>query len=253
MRHENRGRDRADAAGNRRNRADNRLRLFKIHVAAELPLRVYVDAHVHDNLSGREILLRDRARLTCGGQPVAGAEVVFRFLPCWGAGEEDWPPAPERAPLTVRAVTGPDGCAGAGAEAYRRTGDIHFAYTVQATYTPAAGADYLPCESPAMSVTALRPYRRRRYPYDAYFAEGVLYLSPGVLRRFPNAIELIAPLAGADSDLLPPGRLPEDMVCMLLQNHVLGQAPDGLRWKRSVHAPFPLAGVLPMADGDWYI
>ena len=40
-------------------------------------------------------------------------------------------------------------------------------------------------DSPRMVQYGMTPVRRCRYPYDAYFAEGALYLSPLLLQGIP--------------------------------------------------------------------
>lgn len=193
------------------------------------------------------------ARLTCGGAPVGGKRVAFHFRPYWNRAEPVQTLLPEHRPYTVEAVTDAEGYAMAGVDAYDRAGDIHFAYSVHASYTPAPGDGYAPCVSPTMATTALRPYRRNAHPYEAYFAEGTLYLSPALLADFPDAAALLSPCVGDPSGLLPEGLLPPALLSRLQNSHVLTERGGTLAWKPSVHAPCPLAAVLPMAEGDWYV
>lgn len=191
-------------------------------------------------------LNRYRARLTCGGQPVAGQPVVFQFIPSWNTPEENRTAPPENAPHTFTVMTDAQGYAEAEAEAYDDAADIHFAYTVQAFFSPDAGASLLPCQSPCMSVYALRPHRNNPFPYPAYLAEGILFLSPQILTQYPQAADLLAPFTNENSAQLPENALPGGLVSLLLDSRTLYRDAGGaLRWRKSVHAPFPLAGVRP--------
>lgn len=194
-----------------------------------------------------------RARLTSGGAPVAGKAIVFAFTPYWNRAEPVETLLPEHAPYALTAVTDAEGYAEAGVDAYDRAGDIHFAYSVHAAFTPADGDALAPCESPTIATTALRPYRRNAHPYEAYFAEGTLYLSPALLRDFPDAPDRLAPCVGNPEGLLPEGLLPAALLERLQKSHVLTARGGTLYWKPSVHAPCPLAAVSPMAEGDWYV
>ena len=102
-----------------------------------------------------------------------------------------------------------------------------------------------------MTVLALTPKRKTPYPYDAYFAGGVLYLSPDFVREFPGALEALAALPG-DDDTLPGGTLDPAARQRLLACGALRRAGEEYKWIHSVHAPRPLAGVKVMAGGDWY-
>ena len=103
-----------------------------------------------------------------------------------------------------------------------------------------------------MTVMALTPVRGVPYPYDGYFAEGTLYLSPAFLRDFPDALHQLKTALGRET--LPEGLLPKAaaerlIACGALQKDEHG----GLRWIRSVHAPRPLNDVRPMLTGDEYV
>jgi hypothetical protein len=99
-----------------------------------------------------------------------------------------------------------------------------------------------------MQVYALTPVRREPYPYAAYFAEGTLFLAPTVLAQYPNAVEILK----AQSQTGPEG-VPEGLVQILRDSHVVTETDGGLKWKASVHAPTPLADVRPMASGDFLV
>jgi hypothetical protein len=194
---------------------------------------------------GSRYINRFRARLTSGGKPVAGQELAFSFRPFWPMAGRD----PGLAPFDAEAITGADGCAEAGPESYAEAGDIHFSYSAQAVFAPPAGSARLPCASPVMQVQALRPARREPYPYDAYFAEGALYLSPRLMEAHPGALALLKSMAGREDGLLD-GPLPPGLADALIKSHVLAEDGGRMRWKASVHAPVPLADVRPMAGGD---
>lgn len=189
-----------------------------------------------------------QAQLTSGGRPLAGREVEFRFAPYWKAdGAVNTAPQAD-APFRVRAVTGPDGAARADAPWFDGVGDIHLAYNADVVFPGAP--DARACAGPLMTVLALTPRRRCLYPYDAYFAGGVLYLSPGFLADFPGALETLRAAAGQSG---PPAQLPAGALARLAGCGVVRKEKGAWQWIASVHAPRLLDDVQPMAGGDWYV
>lgn len=196
---------------------------------------------------------RYRACLTCAGKPLANQQILFRISPSWNQNGSYSQSPPEHSPIQRTAVTNEKGVAEISIPEYNRIGDIHFAYGIDAAFLPPEDSQYVPCTSSRMFVTALRPYRRCRYPYDAYFAEGTLYLSPGLLEEFPKAMEMLRPFCRSEDSLLPEDALPSGLAERLMSSHVLKRNNGVLRWIPSIHAPYPLTDVKPMSDGDWYI
>ena len=127
--------------------------------------------------------------------------------------------------------------------------DIHLSYNADVVYPGGGGARG--CDGPMMTVLALTPRRRTLYPYDAYFAGGVLFLAPAFIREFPGVLEALGALPG-DSDVLPEGVLEPAAVQRLAACGVLRRDGQRYQWIHSVHAPKPLAGVKLMDGGDWY-
>lgn len=192
-----------------------------------------------------------RAQLTSGGTPLAGQTVEFRFTPFWNpSGSVNTTPQ-EHAPHQVRAVTDADGVAEAEASWFDGRADIHFAYRADVVFR---GTDTLrACGGPSMSVLALTPRRKTLFPHDAYFAGGILYLSPDFLNAYPDAMEALQAVVG-DSPVLPDGVLCGEARARLVRCGVLETGENGgLRWIASVHAPRPLDAVRPMVSGDWYV
>lgn len=188
------------------------------------------------------------ACLTAGGKPLAGQEVEFRFNTYWNGDGSVNTTAQAHAPYKLRARTDGEGRAAAAASRYDGQADIHLAYNLDVVYHGGAAR---PCEGPMMTVLALTPKRKTPYPYDAYFAGGVLYLSPDFVREFPGALEALAALPG-DDDTLPGGTLDPAARQRLLACGALRRDGEEYKWIHSVHAPRPLAGVKVMAGGDWY-
>ncbi len=188
-----------------------------------------------------------RAVLRSGGRPLAGRPVEFRFTPYWRADGTVNTTPQDSAPYRVQAVTGADGAAVGRAPWFDGVGDIHLAYNADAVFPGAP--DARACGSPLMTVLALTPRRACEYPYDAYFAGGVLYLSPAFLADYPGAAAL---LQGALGQSGPPAALPAAALARLAACGVVHRTPEGWRWIASVHAPRALDGVQPMAQGDWY-
>ena len=91
----------------------------------------------------------------------------------------------------------------------------------------------------------MTPYRNCPYPYDAYFAEGTLFISPALEARFPAVYEMLAPcIGGSKADSLD-----EPLRQALASAHIL--TADGKAFQKSVHGDV-LKGVLPMGGGDVY-
>lgn len=192
-----------------------------------------------------------RARLTVDGAPLAGQAVEFRFTPYWSADGSVNTAPQARAPYTARAVTDADGVAEASAPWFDGRADIHLAYRADAVFhgTPALRG----CTGPLLTALALTPRRREPFPYDAYFAGGVLYLSPAFVADFPAALKELRAAVGA-SPVLPDGVLCAGARARLMRCGVLETGEDGApRWIASVHAPRPLDDVRVMASGDWYV
>ena len=196
---------------------------------------------------------RYRARLTSVGAPVAGQELVFRFLPFWKEdGSVDTTPLGE-APLQVAAVTGSDGVAEAHAAQFDLIPDIHHSYTVDVVYSGDAGLGLSSCAGPSMCCASLTPRRECLFPHTAYFAGGTLYLSPDLIEQYPDAPYILMagtkPSGALDTPDLPPG-----LAAALKAAHVLLEDGDGtLCWYRSIHSPSHLADVREMQSGDWYV
>ena len=199
--------------------------------------------------AGAQYLNRYAATLTAGAKPVAGERVRFRAAPVWNAdGTVNTAPQAD-APIQFDVETDAAGTAQAALPMFDGIPDIHCYYHIDVVYRP-DGGPYAPCDGPLRCEAAMTPRRRCRHPYDAYFAEGRLYLSPRLLARFPEAPALLADCAGRPA--VPRGALPPALCEALVEARVLQEAGGDFRWYPSVHAPAPLVETLPMGDGDWY-
>lgn len=190
------------------------------------------------------------ARLTCPGRNVAGKKLQFRFQPFWNEnGTVNTHPL-NASPLLLEAETDGQGLARVHAGWFDGTADIHLAY--QANVTWPGDAEAAACQGPVMTVLALTPARGEPYPYDGYFAEGTLLLSPAFLRDFPDALSSLRAVRG--KEVLPANALSMEALARLETCGALKKGPDGVyRWIRSVHAAEPLHDVKPMLTGDEYI
>lgn len=189
------------------------------------------------------------ARLTAGDAPLAGQEVEFRFDRFWNPdGSVNKRPLSE-SPMRVRVRTDEDGLAFAHAGWFDGIADIHLAYNADVVCP--GSDDVRACEGPSMTLLALTPARDDEYPYDAYFANGTLYLSPAFRRDFPRAEEILAQSIGQDE--VPAALLGDEAVRRLAASGVLCEENGKTMWIATVHAPRRLDGVRPMASGDRYI
>lgn len=193
------------------------------------------------------------AALTLGGRPAAGEELEFRFNPVWREDGAVSTVPQDRAPVIKRAVTDGGGVALVSAPEFDGIGDIHYYYNADVVFRPQPGSALTACDGPMMCVAALTPARRRLYPHAAYFAEGILFLSPETVAEHPGILAALSALAGRADDRVPEGALTKEAEELLLGCGVLLKTERGLCWRRSVHAPAPLAGVKVMAGGDWYV
>lgn len=203
--------------------------------------------------SGTRFVNHFSATLTVAGKPVPGKTLTFRFQPVWDSDGSVFSGKQENALIIREAITDENGVASAGVPEFDGIGDIHFYYNADVVFRPGEEEGYLPCDGPMMCVAALTPHRFNRYPYDAYFAEGSLYLSPKLLEAYPELLELLRQECLKSSEKLTQGILPEEAVRRLLKAGVLQDIAGEFFWRKSVHAPRPLKEVLRMAGGDWYI
>lgn len=189
------------------------------------------------------------ARLTTGKTPVAGETVLFRASPVWNDDGSVNTDPQELSKIQLSAVTDENGMASIALPMFDGVPDIHCYYNIDVIYRP-TGKGYAPCDGPMMCVAAMTPKRRCRYPYDAYFAEGKLFVSPRVTDEVPDAIDKLNNIAGSNE--IPADALPEKLVQLLEKANVLTKKDGALHWYRSTHAEQPLVEALPMGSGDWY-
>lgn len=192
------------------------------------------------------------AKLTIEGKAVEGEELVMRFVPFWNADGSVNTTKQSDAPYQMYVTTNVAGEAEVKAEMFDDIPDIYYAYNVDVACTGRCGKAGA-CQGPMMTVNALTPQRKNRFPYQAYFAEGILYLSPELLQACPQ-IFVHTKEAVEKGETLPDGILDSQEIAELVKAKVLIPKENGTyRWLKSVHAPSPLAGVQPMVGGDWYI
>lgn len=195
---------------------------------------------------------RFSARFTVGDVPVPGQPLTFRFTPVWNTDGSVNAAPQESAPIQLTALTDETGTASAMVPQFDHIGDIHFYYNVDVAYLPSGSTAYQPCAGPLMCVAALTPFRQNLHPHDAYLNEGTLYLSPALLKQFPELLGQLSSLCGGER--LPDNAgISDEAIRRLTHADVLIPRDGGLYWLPSVHAPRPLDRVLPMSEGDWYI
>lgn len=234
--------------------ADQAVGQTKMHIGADVfRLEGTVEAYCRLELSrmlcadGSQYLNRYCARLSCRGEAVAGRQVIFRFLPYWAEdGSVNLLPQ-QQAPVQISAVTDEAGLAYAHIAAYDAVRDIHFAYLADA-YAPAAPGQAA-CISANRCELAMTPRRRCRHPYDAYFAENTLFLSPAFVKAHPDCFHQLAREAGKAVPELSDTALRQ----ALIDAGVLLRTQSGLRWISRVHGAQALEKALPQGDGDWYV
>ncbi|MEG0492134.1 MAG: sialidase family protein [Clostridia bacterium] len=208
--------------------------------------RLLSDDHSH-------FINRYRAALQSGGKPVAHQMLCFRIQPSWNADDSYCTASQEQASLQFCCETDENGIADCDASFLDRHAEIHYYYNIDVVFRPQPAAPLQPAEGPCLCEAALTPYRSCRYPYEAYFAGGTLYLSPKLLTDFPTAMQSLTALCGRQDAAVAADALPEALAKRLLACGVLLKDQSGLRWYRSIHAPCPLHQVLPMAEGDLYV
>ncbi len=190
------------------------------------------------------------ATLRSGNQPVCGEDLTFRFTPVW---KEDGAYANQpqsEAPYQIHAKTDGNGQAQVHAAMFDHHPDIHYYYNVDVVFRPESGSPYNPCDGPMMVEAALTPHRCCRYPHDAYFAEGTLFVSPQLLERFPDLQQELTPFIGEQG--LAPDQLLKDLQAALLACGILKEKEGKISWLSSVHAAYPLCDIKPMG-ADWYV
>lgn len=190
------------------------------------------------------------ARLTAGGKPVAGQKVLFRAHPVWNAdGSYSVRPQSE-ASVQTPVETGEGGIARIEYPIFDGKPDIHFYYTIDVVFRPGDDAGYAPCDGPMMCVSGMTPHRKDRWPYDAYLAEGKLFLSPRLQREMPDAMSRINALGSRRP--VREGELDDALLQRLIDLNLLTQTPNGYEWYACVHPKEPFE-ALDMGSGDWYV
>jgi len=190
------------------------------------------------------------ALLTAGGKPVCRQAVLFRAHPVWNAdGSYSTIPMSE-ASIQTEAVTDENGVARIAYPVFDNRPDIHFYYNIDVVFRPREGTGYSPCDGPMMCVSGMTPHRKNRWPYDAYLAEGKLFLSPALIKAVPDAIQQINALGSRRP--VQKGELSEELLQRLLKANLLLETHRGYEWYACVHPKDPFE-ALDMGSGDWYI
>lgn len=190
------------------------------------------------------------ARLTAAGRPVAGQSLRFRCQPVWNEdGSVNTAPQSEAA-VQLNACTDDGGIAHIELPMFDGIPDIHFYYNIDVVFRPANDALFAPCDGPMMCVSAITPHRKNRWPYDVYFAEGKLYLSPALQKDVPDAIAQINALGSREP--FQKGALSDALVERLLAAHAISKTAEGYAWYSGVH-PKGAMEALDMGGGDWYV
>ena len=190
------------------------------------------------------------ARLTAGGKPVAGQKVLFRAHPVWNADGSFSTIPQSEASLQVEAETDGDGVARMAFPMFDGKPDIHFYYNIDVVFRPAEGSGFAPCDGSMMCVSGMTPHRKNRWPYDAYLAEGKVFLSPQLQRDIPDAMTQINALGSRRP--VQEGELSDELLQRLLEANLLTKTPEGYTWYACVHPKVPFE-ALDMGSGDWYI
>lgn len=190
------------------------------------------------------------AVLSANGQPVSEQKVLFRAHPVWNADESFSTIPQSEASLQLEAVTDENGVARMAFPMFDGRPDIHFYYNIDVVFRPKEGAGFTPCDGPMMCVSGITPHRRERWPYDAYLAEGKVFLSPALQRDIPDAIRQINALGSRRP--VQKGELSDALLNRLVKAHLLSETPEGYEWYPCVHPKDPFE-ALDMGTGDWYI
>lgn len=190
------------------------------------------------------------ARLTAGGKPVARQKVLFRAHPVWNKDGSFSTIPQSEASLQLETATDKDGVARMSFPVFDGRPDIHFYYNIDVVFRPEDGGGFAPCDGPMMCVAGMTPHRKNRWPYDAYFAEGKVFLSPQLQRDIPDAIAQINALKS--SRPVQKGELSALLLDRLLKINLLKESPEGYVWYDCVH-PKESLEALDMGSGDWYI
>ncbi len=202
---------------------------------------------------GRQYVNRFASRLTVGGEPLAGAELTFRFVEVWNPDGSYTTVPQEEAPLQLTAITDADGVAEIHAAAFDDRADINLYYNIDVIHRPREGEPGIAVAGPLRVTIALTPRRGDDQPYEAYFMEGTLYVSDRLEAAFPGLIAALNAQAPVDSPAVDPASLPPGALERLVAAHVVAPDGPGWRWIHTVHARHPLVAARPMPHDDQYI
>lgn len=209
----------------------------------DLPAPAHLSIKRMLNDDNSKYLNKFEAKLKDTNGSMAGKTVVFRILPYWKEdGSVNTLPQSE-APIIINAITDSNGLACVKIPEYDEIRDIHFAYKIDCI-TKIGDTEV---HSPLMTVLAMTPERENTNPYEAYFAEGTLFLSPAFLTNNPDSIKTIENNIGKTHP-----DLPMELKNALIKAKVLNETKEGLSWIKAIHSN-GLSGVASQGKGDYYV
>lgn len=229
---------------------EQKMKIIGIRLHPGTENRIPVSAHLTLerclSLDGSGYINAFRTVLTGRGKPLSGQKVIFRASSYWN---DDGTPniaSPETPEYEYVCKTDENGCAGVELTCFDHRPDIHLAYYVSAVFD--GNESFSACRGPERVELAMTPRRNCPYPYDAYYAENCLYLSPKLLNQFPEACGEI--LENAEN----PEGIHEKLREKLLECGVLIRTEDGkIRRAKSVHCGPVITAVKMMPGGDFYV
>ena len=194
--------------------------------------------------SGDQFINAHRARLTVGGEPVAGKSIELRIKPTWTLGHIFNTTPIDKVKDVRTAVTDENGVADFLLSEYDLLPDLYFSYAVQATFTPDSNDNVAACKSPMYDARAMAARRNSPHTYHVYIANNVFFLSAPAAEKYPELRDLVERFERFDedatmsewADAMGSEKRAGEILDFLLPTGILTETKDGkYRWLRAVH------------------
>ena len=219
--------------------------LHSFRLQADLPEPTLLTLSRSLSPSGDQFINAHRARLTVGGNPVAGKSIELRIKTIWTPTEHLFNTTPIDEAKDVRTViTDENGVADFLLSEYDQLPDLYFNYVVQATFTPGPNDNMAAGKSVMYDVVAMAAKRNAPHAYHVYLANNVLFLSAPAAEKYPELRELVGRFKRFDedatmsqwADAMGGEKRAREILDFLLSSGILTETPDGkYHWLRAVH------------------
>lgn len=235
--------------------------LHSFRVEADLPDPTSLSLRRQLDSEGNRYINAFEVRLTCSGKPVAGRKIRLHMLPRYRPDGYEHTGEVRDATDVREAVTDDQGTVRFALPEMDQCRDIHFSYKVVAIFSPEAGDDLLPCQSPERRAYAMTPTRNCPSTYPVYMCQRWLSITPETAERFPELLTVGEKLDKRNPDasfdkwveMVGSQARAREIVDFLVENHILTLGEDGIyRWCRTAGANGEVVHGIQVSDLEEY-